>query len=304
MTDQYISALLHCNGEHEGTVYTDETEKTWTYADDVVITSNVWKKFGLTSFDMGNDDRSIISESSTDFAFSTGDFTFEAVVKPRDWNSGAFWLFTIKEVQGDTVFFLTGTDRELAFYQRTDNVYVYSGLMVPDDGEGHFVVMERESGSIKFLLDGVMGRVTKNDFTERTLGSEACLMAVGGMNGFIDEIRISKGIARYHDEYLPAVSAFDTLSPALITVQLDGVDNYVIIGEHPKQLTAISVELLNLANSEEAIGIEGYITEKPNPNNPSGINIQLREKVIMRMDLATAVRIAELINDFAGMGRG
>lgn len=299
--DYFLSALLHCNGEDGATVITDETGFSWSPNGDPIVTTEAWKRFGFTSLDFWNNDRSLTSESSSVFAFGTGDFTLEAYVKLRSAGDYAFWIFTIDDAQGDTVLVLEGQTQEIRFYQRTDDISYGSGLFVPLDGEGHHIVMERENGAIRFFLDGKLGTVYHDEFTERGLGFDPCTITLGGLAGWMDEIRISRGIARYHDSFTPQAYPFNTDYPALVMLQLDNVDHYIKLGDSPKMLTAISVELVERQETE-CIKIEGYKTERPKKDDPDGVTVQSHYALIMEMDLRTAYTLAELLSTFTGRG--
>jgi len=75
----YTSALLHFDGNNNGTTFTDETGKTWTASGNAKLTTTS-PKFGTAcgTFDGNND--YIYSNDNADFEFGSGNFTIDAWV--------------------------------------------------------------------------------------------------------------------------------------------------------------------------------------------------------------------------------
>ena len=170
------------------------------------------KKFGTGAIEFdGNGDR-LTAPASADFAFD-GDFTIEfwlnvssnspqyQTVLSNDYSSG--YLIQPK---------VTGTDVEMIFYG--------DGTLTGSDikgtvGSWHHWAIVRSSGVIKMYKDGVASSSTVSTTTTR--GSSSQVLEIGSrtgqswdLDGYVDELRITKGVARYTSNFTAPTAAFPT----------------------------------------------------------------------------------------------
>jgi hypothetical protein len=184
--------------------------------------STAQKKFGSGSmyFD-GTDDR-LTMVSNQGFAFGTSNFTVECWINPNQVNTGELgWLQTSDVVGGLKTTYTTGIIcffRSLGFAGGIGcNVggtgYISVGGLVSVGNWYHFAVT-RNSGNVNVWLNGAsVASGTGN--TNNLIGTNLC---VGGYydtsylyNGYIDDLRITKGIARYTANFTPPTQAFPNL---------------------------------------------------------------------------------------------
>ena len=202
-SDSTVSLLLHMEGANDSTTFTDKSysPKAATVSGNAKISTST-AKFGSSSayFDGSGDFLSYAY--SSDFDLSGGTYTIEGWVNPSSLASemgvickhgfaiGADWMFYI--TNSTTVKFYTNG----AAYTRT----------VPTISTGtwyHFaVVRSAATGLISIYWNGTLAGATISATTTNT----AATLGIGAdrpnnpqvyFNGYIDEIRLTKGAARY-----------------------------------------------------------------------------------------------------------
>ena len=210
--DQYYnscSLLLHCDGTNGSTTFTDNSPspKTVTAYNGAAI-STAQSKFGGASglFDGTNDYLSI--PNNAEFNFASGTFTVE------------FWVY-FSSVSGQRALVST--------YQNSANgwtVQLYLGVVsVNLSGDGfdiagtttisantwYHIAVSGTPGSYKLFLNGVQEGST---YTGGTALSSTSALTIGQIvssvyfNGYIDELRITNGIARYTGNFTPSTTQF------------------------------------------------------------------------------------------------
>lgn len=198
--DSFTKTLLHFDGANLGTVFTDSSSsaKTWTRGG-AAVTSTTQKEFGTASglFTAGSGDF-ITTISTPDFAFGTGDFTIDFWIF-LNTNSGTPVLFDMRPV-GTSGFYPT-----LYFNSGPLCFLTNAGTQItgttPSNSVWHYISLIRASGSTKLYIDGAqVGSTYADSNTYVTsaayLGSDSFGPGTNNFDGFVDEFRISKGVAR------------------------------------------------------------------------------------------------------------
>jgi hypothetical protein len=217
LDDAYTKALLHMDGANASTTFTDESGKTWTAGGDAKI-STAQSKFSGASF-LANAG-GISTPSSTDFDFGAGAFTIDfwvdstqtttlaTLVARNNSNLGAAgeWsLLTSQTNAGD-----------LAFYCYDYNAYVSPMLLTAgslfNTGSWVHIALVRSSNDWTIYVGGV-SKVTRNSNT--TLAAVSRSLYVGNDQffnryyvGYLDEFRVSKGVARWTGNFTPPTGPY------------------------------------------------------------------------------------------------
>lgn len=214
-----VSLLLHGDGTNGSTTITDSSgsPKTVTAVGNAAI-STAQSKFGGASilFDGVNDYATVSTGSA--FTFGTGDFTVEAWAR-EGARSGYPTVLEIGNHANNTgVIFLMNDGNSPANY-----IGLYSGaffesakVAAPALNTWNHVAWVRASGVLKIYLNGVgsSGSAFTNnlsDSTTVTIGSKAGGDGGGAnydLNGYIDELRVTKGVARYTANFTPPTAPF------------------------------------------------------------------------------------------------
>lgn len=207
-----VVALLHFDGTDGSTTFTDEKGHAFTALGNAQIDTSE-KKFGTGSglFDGSGD--YITAADSTDWDFGTGDFTIELFAR--------FFAHT-------SVMTLVGnyenSTKGWSFQRRSDsNTFRFShgdGALIgaawtPTDGVWYHMAACRQGTNLRLFVDGTQIGSTVTNSTD--ISGSSGLLTVGALrasspvqyfDGHIDELRITKGVARYTANFTPPTTPF------------------------------------------------------------------------------------------------
>jgi hypothetical protein len=201
--DPETKALLHAEGANGSTTLLDETGSAWSRTGSPVI-STAQSRYGSSSVYFDGTSGGYFSRTATaDFGFGTGDFTVEFSVYPTDTTANrvaidfrsadvAEWL-NIGRSSGGVLRCYDGTTvrtgAALPINTWSDIAWVRSGTSNTLYVNGTSSITFTNGGTVGATRQCVIG-ANANPTLERWLGH-------------IDEIRISKGLARYSTTYTP-----------------------------------------------------------------------------------------------------
>jgi len=215
--DQYfnnVSLLLRGDGTNGSTTFTDSSSNNFTItaAGNAQI-STTQSKYGDSSMYFDGAGDYIQSPSSSAFAYGTGDFTVE------------MWLYPINGVSGLRTFYnnLLSAGNNNGFYLWTQpaSAGFYSIDLLPSNGAyiinssgnniaaaawSHFAVC-RSGTTVRIFVNG--SQVSTATMTTNITATQIRLANPLGngsgidWNGYIDDLRITKGIARYTTTFTP-----------------------------------------------------------------------------------------------------
>ena len=165
--------------------------------------STTQKKFGNTAiyFDGSGDYLRIQNSGNQQFTFGTGDFTIDGWLYASTVAAGFRTICTTRTSAADTTagrFSFGLSAAALQFYSGSASV-VSAGTVVANTWT-HFAVT-RSSGSMRLFLDGTQVGSTTS-FTNYLSHDQTFFVGdnpalTESWNGFIDELRVTKGYARY-----------------------------------------------------------------------------------------------------------
>lgn len=241
VTDGYfddVVLLLHGDGTDGSTTVTDDSvsAKTVTPAGSAVI-STTQSKFGGSSLYFPGTTADFMSvPDSADWEFGTGDVTVEAWIYidgnsipdaggnrtgsiVNTWTSSGSiqgWTFMIT---GDSS--TTGTGIGWDSWDGAGNATQFRGVTTISQQTWHHVAATVEGGTRRLFLDGTLISGTTNTigagyttfagnplYIGKTLNSGYPLP----FNGYIDDLRITKGVARYTTDFTPPTAPFPNFS--------------------------------------------------------------------------------------------
>jgi len=204
------------------------------YAATKVVTANgnaristAQSKFGGASGYLDGSGSYLSTPDSSDFAFGTGDFTIDfwyyhastpstyAVLISKcnkdAWTSG--WVLAYYPA-GWIFFSPWNTPQTNPAYSSSSNAW-------------HHMAIVRSGSTITMYVDGV----TRGTSTQASSIDTSYALAIGSQtgggyyfNGWIDELRISKGIARWTSGFSVPTGAYTTDSNTVLLLHMDGTD--------------------------------------------------------------------------------
>jgi hypothetical protein len=219
-----VSALLHFDGTNGSTVITDNSKNNlaFTVNGDSKI-STAQSKFGGASLLLDGTGDYISSPSTSDLAFGTGDFTVEFWIYSSDVSSATQrgFLQTSDTAGGLKTSYTTG----IIINQGSNNAgaglsggltanvagtNIGSSTAVITTNTWYHIALVRNSGTSTLYVNGIS--VGSGTTTGNCSGT---YLAIGGYyntsylyQGYIDELRITKGYARYTSNFTPSTTAF------------------------------------------------------------------------------------------------
>jgi hypothetical protein len=209
-----VSLLLNGDGTNGSTTFTDlsSSPKTITNIGSVTVNTTT-KKFGTGSIAFSGSNYLTVPCNPI-FDFGTGDFTLESwvYVAPSATLQG---LFDTRSGQTYTNYiwhFETGP--KLCFW--LSGTYCTTTNNIPTNQWVHIATV-RASGTIKHYVNGVVDNNT--GFSQPgTINSTNTTALIGRLwdtsayylNGYIDDFRITKGLARYTTNFTPPTAPFPT----------------------------------------------------------------------------------------------
>lgn len=202
-----VIALLHFDGADGSTVFVDETGSAWTRAGSSQI-SDAQSVFGGAS--LLSSGRIYNSTNRSSRAFGTGDFTIEFFVRFSS-APGSFGIVLDSRSSASepkpTLFI--DSSRRLNYFV-LDAVRITSSALNLD--QWYHIAIVRFSGSTKMYVDGVQAGSTWSDSTNYTQNfhafGDSTYSPGSPMAGWVDEARITKGIARYTADFTVPAAPF------------------------------------------------------------------------------------------------
>lgn len=174
-------------------------------------------KFGVACRDAAVAGSWLLSQSN-DYVLGTGDYTVEFWAKPSALppsNQGEFSLFGLlpqaaRNQSGSNLFIVLKTDGSVKAYANEKEVAGGTGSILAP-GKWSHVAVTRDSSSIYVFVDGVkvaQEAVTPHNYTNPAIFLGSYFEQSSWSSILFDELRITKGVARYTATFTPPVAAF------------------------------------------------------------------------------------------------
>ena len=157
----------------------------------------------------GTDDCLVVSSSSTDYGYGTGDFTIELWVYFNSLTRQTVLSNLTSNSSTNPYFYLLETDSKIKYY--TGGVDRISSSALSANTWYH-VALSRASGSTKLFIDGTQNGSTYTDsnnygttapFVVGTFYNGGSLVTTNLFNGYVQDVRVTKGLARYTNSFTP-----------------------------------------------------------------------------------------------------
>ena len=218
--DSYTKLLLHADGSNGGTTFTDSSSSGHSVtAGGNVHTDTTIKKIGTASAQFDGSGDYLQLADSADWAFGAGNFTFDFWIYQESfgnyvWNQevGTTWL-RMEQKSGSMEFNFYNAGSYANGW--SSNLPWTSGTM---QDSWHHIALERDGVTIRGWIDGTEVTMTVGNAPgSNNVPDISGVVHLGGkvsgsgyFEGYLDEFRLSKGIARYDSNFTPRTTAYDT----------------------------------------------------------------------------------------------
>jgi hypothetical protein len=216
---------------------TDRAGKT-AYANGNAKLSTTAQKFGPTSLSVDGVNSYVSISPQPDFNFENDDFTIECWIYPTAIPTEAQYSF----IAGQSKAGAGNTSCGLYLTSTSGVTYLYSmgtfgtlaGGVISQNTWTH-IALTRENDDFKLWINGVQsgstltysGAMTSASSTNFTIGGNA------GFNlyftGYIDDLRVSKGVSRYSSTFTPSSIALTGDLSTVLLLHFNGSNNSTVI---------------------------------------------------------------------------
>ena len=218
--DEYTKLLLHCNGADSSTSFPDSSDSNHSVtANGNAQVDTAQSKFGGASglFDGTGDYLSVPDHA--DWTFGSGDFTIDFWLR-RNANGATYLL---GQSHTDYSAGSRAWEMNLDASDKLQSVVWVSGAnpenqgttlsnAITADNTWHHLAMVRYGNTLTQYIDGIADGT--KDITGMSVQDSAyplyicSLSGLSPINGWIDEFRVSKGIARWTANFTPPTNAY------------------------------------------------------------------------------------------------
>jgi hypothetical protein len=208
-----VVSLLNFDAANNSTTFIDEKGRPWTTSGGAKISTDQ-AKIGTASAFFNGTSAYITTPNSADFAFGSGNFTIECWVYMAAadtgtnqelisyWNSSSGWAWEL---------YINGAGTTAVF--NINGGALLGGSIPTFVGGWHHIAVTREGSTFRLFVDGVLKHSASNSSPINATGTALKIGAVASPNvwffkGYIDAVRITKGVARYVAAFAPPVEPF------------------------------------------------------------------------------------------------
>jgi hypothetical protein len=237
-----VSLLLHLDGAHASTTFTDGSPaaRAVSVGGGSPAISTAESRFGGASLSVSGSSW-ISTPASADLDFGSGPFTIECWL--RRSGSGEFYsqrtggVFTPLEIEVDSSgnILIMVANAAMNNWQYINQAF--NNVTVPANTWTHVALVG--TGSLfRCFIEGVEA---SNSLSYTPLGVAAGPTVIGrggdsSYSGFIDELRVTKGIARYTANFTPPSAPFPEISSVL------GAGEYSIPTSHTGECNVVCLD--------------------------------------------------------------
>lgn len=209
-----VSLLLHGDGTNGSTNIIDSSlnTKTITVFGNAQISTTL-SKFNGSSLAFDGSEDYLNAGVSGDYNFGTGDFTIEAWIYPLSFGITRAIVDGRSNVSAPHYLFALNTSGKLFFVAGFTTI----GVSTIELDTWTHVAVSRNSGLVRLFVNGLV----EISATNTNLIAQSAFLAIGGgrssgsasvsgnyFNGYIDDLRITRGVARYTSNFTPPSRPF------------------------------------------------------------------------------------------------
>lgn len=289
-----VALLLSLNGAEGSVAFTDSSPspKALTVYGGAKISTAQSKFGGASAYFDGSGDYLAVANPS-DFAFGTQDFTIEWWSFRTAPKADALIFSTSIDGSANGGYWIDFADNDLAMYGPLSGLIIRANGVGTADGVWNHWAVTRSGTTVRAFKNGGLLATASNATSliatnARVGGTETFGGYDGWFNGYIDDLRITKGVARYTGDFTPPATSFPSSgfatggiifeAPTLHTVRGD-ID--IAASAPVPPFSTRSTARLQLARDIEFGGagtIYGTTKTKGTPNVPTKARVVLQHQ--------------------------
>jgi hypothetical protein len=219
-----VSLLLHLNGTNGSTTFTDTSSspRTVTAVGSAQI-STAEAKFGqsLLLNDANTYTNYLTTPDNVGFQFGTGAFTMEAWIYliSKTKNVAAVIATNTASFGAGSYYFVVDGSNKLQFGGSGISISALISASTISTGQWYHVAASRSGTTTRIFINGTLEDTETGDTTSYNYSTNNLLIGrngwdgsgTQGFHGYIDEVRITKGVARYTATFTaPTAPFFDS----------------------------------------------------------------------------------------------
>jgi len=213
--DDYTKLISHFDGADAATSYTAETGQTVTFVGSAQLDTDQ-KKFGTSSLLLDGVNSYVTLPDSDDWNLGSGDFTIDYWVRFGSLQQCSFYS---QQTDVNNLIYFGWEPGLIDFRHFTASVLDIDmqRAWIPVVNTWYHIAISKSSNVYKMFVDGTQVGTSYTDTTAITDFTGDLRIGVRSdgeffLNGWIDEFRISKGIARWTTDFTPPTSPYFNLS--------------------------------------------------------------------------------------------
>ncbi len=186
--------------------------------------SNAQVKFGTASLDATATQSDAVTAESGGFGFGTGDLTVEGWFYFGALNNGRVLVDMRSTSPTDSAISLRENGSDLEVFVGSTSVFTTTGSAITTGAWIHLAVTRSGTTLRGFINGSELATVTNSDDlgTSAPLHLGANYQDTNGVNAFIDDFRIEKGVAKYVTNFTPPTAPLTADKDTSILLHFDG----------------------------------------------------------------------------------
>lgn len=209
-----VSLLIHAEGENGGLLFEDVSDNaiSVTYGG-TTSTSTLDKKYGNSSAKFTGSNCYLTTASNEALRLGIGDFTIELWVKLTSYTKFALWescAYASSGYRYDGFVWYLNSNGSASIFTNAQSLFTTSAGIIPLNSWTH-VSLVRSSGVTKMYVGGINVATSSEVYDDVNGGGMIgtfCDDAYPAPNGYFDEFKITKGVARYLSNFSVPTSQF------------------------------------------------------------------------------------------------
>ena len=266
------SLLLHFDSLNSSGSFIDNSSNNFaiTSSGDAKLSTSQYKFGGASAYFDGTNDYLLIPDNNA-FELGSSDFTLESFVYFVTLPSSNGYYSTIisKWASSNNSYFIylynaAGTYQLYLTYSTNGTSNTNLGVnWTPNIGQWYHIACVRSSTNVYFWVNGVQQGATQsisgtlyNGTAPLEIGTNLQGSANTVLNGYLDELRITKGVARYTSNFTPQSFAFPNSAAQIATkyIGLVGGLNDTNVDYGIEKLSDTSLKIKKLTDTQQPSG--------------------------------------------------